>query len=170
MWSAISGKRLISISAISVFCFLLFGGVEPAPADNAGEKEPEAAAAKEAGWTEDLDAKIDKTIQVLDVVKEELKEYKKVQKASEAAARPGVPAEEEKAMAASLREKLRTALRVWRRVREVVKEETEAVRREEAVREEAEWARSVSEKLDATIETIAVIKEELAEMEEKGAE
>jgi hypothetical protein len=130
------------------------------------QTQQKAVDKEEAEMIEDLDAKIDKTVQVLGVIKEELEDYKK-EKAKMAATQKTVTAPgEEPSLADNIRGKLKTAIRIWKKVREVVKEETQAGQQGAYTTVEPGWAKDLDSKLDQAIETIGVIREELKEAEE----
>ena len=114
-------------------------------------------------WVEDLDKKIDQTIEVLDVVKEELKELKENEK------------EWQQAMAADdggnwvevFRARVRIIAKIWKKLRKYITEEAETLRSGAEGQKEPSWAKERSGRLDQTMKAMEVIKEELKGIEKQ---
>ena len=156
------------VSLALILSFGLFVPVADVFSQSAVQDEEEALPAEQADWKEDISDKIDKTVEVLGVVKEELKEMK--EKEALEGEKPPIPGEGVN-WADKIRGKVSAAIRIWRKVRETIKTETEKAKQEAAIEKEseAEWARDLSDKLDKTMQAITVIQEELKEIEEESA-
>ena len=148
-------KKYAPIPLVLFFCIAFFGFAGSGfPEDTA--KSQQETDAEEVDWSEDLDVKIDKTIKVLKVLKKEVRDIEKSEKAK-AKQRAAV---EEASWSDAVRDKLHRAIRIWKKTREAIKEETKGAQKE------PEWAQDLSGKLDKTIDTMTVIKEELDNIQE----
>ncbi|MGD2279447.1 MAG: hypothetical protein PVH45_05080 [Candidatus Omnitrophota bacterium] len=117
----------------------------------------------EEEWAEELDKKIDKTIEVLDVVKEELKELKKDEKEWQRA----MAVDEEGSWAEALRARARIVAKFWKKLRKYIAEEAETLRSAAKGQKEPSWAKELSGRLDQAMKAMEVIKEELGEIEKQ---
>ena len=160
--------KYIAIPLISIFCLAVFGPVKNGISEEALQKKQEPVPRQDTDWSKDISDKIDRTIQVLDVVKEELKEIKKSDKLEAIGKQQSAGGEKETSWADAIRGKLSAAVRIWRKVRKTVRTETEKAQEGADMREDAEWARDLSDKLDKTAEAITVIRAELKEITETG--
>ena len=135
--------KKIFIFALYACCLFAFSGsVIATDADKAPQEDAE--------WSEDMDAKIDKAIEVLGVVKKELKEYQKTEKQLK-----GKEPEE------TLPKKISALVRLWRKLREVM-----GAGPGMTPEEEAEMTKDLGAKIDKTIKVMSAIKEELEKSED----
>jgi hypothetical protein len=115
-------------------------------------------------WAKDVDKKLDTTIKVLEVIKEELDDYKKTEE--KAAKVTSVREDAEANWAARAAAAVRRLLRAWRKVKKVTASEEGGVKAPDTSAEEARMTRDISNKLDQTIKAMTAIKTELDKMEE----
>ena len=127
----------------TVLCLICAASVAGFAQQKSSEKEDRV-------WTEDLDRKLEMTIQALNVIREDLQE--------EQAAGGGKPRAEKK-RADVLRENIGKISRLWRKLRKVVGPKGEQA--EIGLKEETRLTRELSDKLGETIETMTVMKKEL---------
>jgi FtsZ-binding cell division protein ZapB len=114
-------------------------------------------------WVDDLDKKIDQTIEVLDVVKGELKELKEDEKEWQQA----MAADENGNWVEVLRARVRIIAKIWKKLRKYIAEESETLRSAAKGQKEPGWAKELSGRLDQTMKAMEVIKEELKEIEKQ---
>ncbi|MBD3378871.1 MAG: hypothetical protein GF408_00190 [Candidatus Omnitrophica bacterium] len=115
-------------------------------------------------WTEDLSDKVDRSIKILNVVKEELRNMEKTE--AGAAADPS-----EQSLADRLKGKLSAVIRMWNKVSSTASEGKASPG--DAGARSAETEKTVSDmrdKLDKTMELIEVIKTELDEVDKEASE
>jgi hypothetical protein len=156
--------RFAVILIISVFCLVSFTNVGSVPAEDAKEKQQGTATEEDTARTGDLDKKIDTTIEILKVIKEELQE-------TESSAKPVVKGEEKAEWSDTLRKVISRISRIWKKVRKITASGDKKTQQTAAILEDrAEWNRDLSDKLDKTIEAMKVMKEELDKIEENKNE
>jgi hypothetical protein len=110
-------------------------------------------------WIEDMEGKVDATINVLSVLKEELEQEKK--------SREQPVDTSEDAWVDSLRKNIKRIKRLWEEINKMQEEErrragTPAAR---SPGDAGQWADDMKNKLDKSIKAMQVIKEELDAME-----
>ncbi|MFC1548728.1 hypothetical protein ACFL5E_02065 [Candidatus Omnitrophota bacterium] len=147
-------KRLMVV--LCVVAFICAGQAQAQPVVQSGGY---TTAFEDEDLVEDIDKKLDTTIKVLNVIKEELEEYKK----SEAKAVPQQVGDADVNWAVRVAKAVVRTVKAWRKVQEVVEPEIDRVKAEE---DDAEMTRDISDKLDQTIKAMSAIKEELDKMEE----
>ncbi len=167
-------KRKITIfCAIAILCL----GVHPVFAGAIAQKEfyPSEESREETEsdkvWTEDMDKKLDKSIEVLKVIREELKDVEaenvREKKAVSSPAKGGQTSvtDENAEWGDNFRKMVTTAGRIWRKVKKVTMEELEEPRTAatSAATEERVDA-DISGKLNKAIEAMKVIKDEVDKM------
>ncbi len=138
------------------FCLVLFCASSEILAQKIQQTQG-AYTTKDAEWGEDMSEKLDKTIKVLEVVKEELKDVKVTDNGKVTGA-PG-----EKDLKEDMSKKVSTAVRIWRKIRAALRKEGE----EPSPEEETKWIKDINAKLDKTMETMQAVKEELEKIEEE---
>jgi len=164
MEKSLKHSKTLAILLVSVICVTIPGFVRSGVAEAAQQQG--LSIEQDADWSEEVSDQIDKTIEVLDIVKEELKEMKKREDLKAAGAPKITDKGKDEEWADVIRGKLSTSIRIWMRVKEVVREETEKAKGAASAQDDSEWAKDLNKKLDETIEAIKVIKEELKEIEE----
>lgn len=169
--------KAIQVLAFSIiFCFpVLFFGVALTAAQTAQTASDQAQATSAAQapeqqppWAQDLDKKLDKTIEIMKILKDEMKDVKLKPTGTEAqkvtgAAGTGVV---DKAWLDNLKTIIARLSSFWTKADKVVEPETadkDAAAREKQV---ADWSKNMSDKLTSAIEAMKVIKEEVEKMPE----
>jgi hypothetical protein len=152
------------VHVIIIFCMTL-AMISPVFAQVPGNTSSYTTMAGDVDWTKDVDKKLDTTIKVLEVIKEELEDYKK---SEEKAAKVTTPDEDAEAnWVAKTAAAVRRMLRAWRKVKEVTAPEEDAAKTPDTSDEDdAQMTRDISNKLDQTIKAMTAIKKELDKMEE----
>ena len=148
------------LRAIAVLCVSL-AIATPGVAQVAGSYTTGPA---DEDWAKDVDKKLDTTIKVLEVIKEELEDYKKTEEKAPAVTSAREDAEAN--WAAKAAAAVRRLLRAWRKVKKVTASEEGGVKTPDTPAEEARMTRDISNKLDQTIKAMTAIKAELDKMEE----
>ncbi|MGB2600851.1 MAG: hypothetical protein WBD00_07490 [Candidatus Omnitrophota bacterium] len=152
------------VHVIIIFCMTL-AMISPVSAQVPGNTSSYTTMAGDVDWTKDVDKKLDTTIKVLEVIKEELEDYKK---SEEKAAKVKTPDEDAEAnWAAKTVAAVRRMLRAWRKVKEVTAPEDDAKTPGTSDEDDAQMTRDISNKLDQTIKAMTAIKTELDKMEEE---
>ena len=129
------------------------------------QEEEETAA--DANWKEDFDKRIDATIQILNVVKEEINEDD-VDTVKLAVTQDSE--DEDASLKDSVRTIIRKTGRVWKKVKEIVSEDEDP--EDEAVEDAREAAenKELSKKIETTIDIMQVMKEELDNLRDDDPE
>ncbi len=159
----------IYISAIMafLFCFAVPGGT----VDGFAQTGDYTSASGQEEWTDDMDKKLDKTIRVLSVIRDELEDYKKTEAETAKALVPGQKAaDEETAWGKNMAAWLGGAVRAWKTIRKETASETGTPSPAELSEEEAQLTRDISGRLDQAIKAMTAIKEELDKEEGAGAQ
>ena len=116
-------------------------------------------------WTEDIDKKLDTTIKVLTVIKEELEAEEKKQEKIISETPPTTKEEEQKELVRSTASWLTRLKKMWQEARKAAAPEDEKAQVEAQIRkEDAQQAidtKEISEKIGTAISLMAAIKEEL---------
>jgi hypothetical protein len=160
-------KMYISTVMIFLFCLAVLGG----SGDGFAQTGNYTSASGEEAWTDDMDEKLDKTIRVLSVIKEELEDYKKTEAETAKAPVPGQKAADaETAWSRKLAAWLGRAIRTWKKIRKETASETGTPSSAELSEEEAQLTRDISGRLDQAIKAMTAIKEELDKEEGAGAQ
>ena len=148
--------EIIKVKSISMLLaiFVTFSGVSIA------QSSDYTTGAQDKAWMNDMEGKVDATIKVLSLIKEELEEEKK---------QLSTPKDtSEDAWIESLRKTIQSLKRVWDEVKEIRKEElnkTETLSFDET--DQQEWTDQMSDKLEKSIKAMQIIKDELDEMEKE---
>ncbi|MEA3489399.1 MAG: hypothetical protein U9R44_03530 [Candidatus Omnitrophota bacterium] len=156
------GRRTTIMTMLSIF--VLFISVGPLYAAVGGDEKQENTAGEETVWSKDLDKKIDTTIKILQVIKEEVKD---IQPAEKAAPKGGVkaPAAGEKGWSENYAKITAKMVRIWRKVRKITGGAAGGVPATE--QEKAELTRDISDKLGKTIQAMQAIKKELDKIDKE---
>lgn len=129
------------------------------------QMDAEEALKDQEKWTEDIDKKLDTTIKVLSVIKEELEAEEKKQEGIVSKTPPATTEEEQKEFVKSTASWLTRLKRMWQEARKAAAPEgEEAEVQAQIAKEEKEQAidtKEISEKLGTAISLMAAIKEEL---------
>lgn len=158
MRSAVS-RKIAWIPAITMFLTVTCMNVMPVSAANAPGTQQDAASGEEAAWNEDLDQKIDTTIKILQVIKEEVKDI-------QPPGRYGLAAPDSD-WGASLSRWIRKISRAWRKIRKATRKEGTPEEKAAQAEETVELTKDLSQKLDKTIRAMTVIREELEKIQEE---
>ena len=144
-------------AGLLVFAYAGIGSGEDEGGEGAGKGSP----VKEEQWEKDLDRKIDTTIEVLKVIKTELKDVKSGDEAQQKSS------EDEAALAEKLGKTVSKTASIWSKVRKIIRSRSEE--KDEhgpADEKKVEWAKDLNKKLDKTIRAMQVMKEELDKIQE----
>ncbi|MFH1552910.1 MAG: hypothetical protein ABID83_04665 [Candidatus Omnitrophota bacterium] len=137
---------------LMVVLLFSFSYAKPVLAQTASSAQQDPTAEEEAAWDKDLDKKIDTTIEVLKVIKEELKDEQK----------QDLTAQEKADWSAKLRKAISKVARIWKKVKKATEPETKAPQQTVAdSADKTRWNQDMSAKLDKTIEIMKTMKEEL---------
>ncbi len=142
------------------FNYSAFSAGVPADETDIGAKKSEEEI------TEDISGKVDKTIKVLSVIKEELKDYQesldKQDKTKAAGAAEGAN------WGKAIGDKVGRMIKAWKKARETMTEgETTPAEKKAEEEKEKVWTEDVKNKVDTTISALEAIKEQLDDIEEK---
>ena len=164
------GMKIFTGLFLPVFCLGLFIFATDAFSRAKTEKQSAGASARKIEWSEDLDKKIEKTIQILDAVKEELKDIKESEMIQAAPLQQGVAAKGEKDLSRTIRQRISLMIRLWAKARKVLRTKTGEPQQETGMQEESRLTKDLSARLEETIETMTAVKKELDKIEdyEKG--
>ncbi len=179
-----STKSVAGIAFLFVFCassvtsVSLAGdvAVDEMVSTGSGSTAPESAApvseaAKEdKAWSEEMDKKIDTTIEILNVIKKEIQDAKKDAEVSEKA-KPAAMVSEEESIE-KVADTAGRAAKVWNKVSKIVREKTDPGTDKGAASLPAvddQWEKNVSKKLDKGIETMGAIKKALEKMDKEDS-
>ncbi|MBD3425786.1 MAG: hypothetical protein GF409_00985 [Candidatus Omnitrophica bacterium] len=154
------------LTMFMVICIFMFSQV-PVYAQSSAAGGTYTSGMEPEEWAEDMDEKIDTTIKVLNVVKEELEDYKRAEAEGLSEAEKGEQSPE--GFAARAAATIRRILRGWRKIRRATADDPDAADRatEQTYKRTEEMSRELSDKLDKTIRSMSAIKEELDKMEEE---
>lgn len=122
-------------------------------------------------WPDDLSAKIDKTIQVLTVIKTEVKKMEAADKRS-ANASPKGSTDAEREEIEKLRVKLGAMIRIWKKTDKIMQEDASKAAKQGTYTTDTavdDAAKQLSNKIDTMIKAMEVIKEELDAADEPAA-
>ena len=161
-----SSRLRYLLAAAVLFFFVSAAGVLPADAGQVAVKQfggEEPAPEKDEDWSKDLDKKIDTTIKVLQVIKEEVKDIEPPAKSLKQGA--GKAAAQEEDWTENLKRWIQRAARIWRKIRKVTA--PAGAPAGPAADDQAELTKDLSEKLAKTISAMQVIKEELDKISEE---
>lgn len=147
------------VMALSLACLTAGPGVYPVLAAGADKAQEETAEEEDKAWTEDLDKKLDVTIQMLNVIREELKDVE---------ADTGKKPQDEKDWVVVLRENIGKISRLWRKLRKVTEPGSDQTKI--ASEDEARLTRDLSDRLNETIEAMKIMKEELDKIQSDRTE
>lgn len=159
-------RMYISTLMIFLFCFAVLGNA----GDGFAQTGNYTSAAGEEVWADDMDKKLDKTIKVLSVIKEELEDYKKTEMEAAKAPVPGQrAADAETAWSKNMAAWLGRAIRTWKKIRKETAPETGAPPSAELSEEDAQLTRDISDRLGQAIKAMSAIKQELDKAEKDDA-
>lgn len=119
-------------------------------------------------WPEDLSEKVDKTIQVLTVIKKELKRAEALDKKQAAAAKKG-QTDPDAEWIERLRVKLSAMIRMWKKTEKIMQEDAPGSPKTGAYTTDAaadEAAKQLNKKIDTVIKAMEVLKEEIEAADE----
>ena len=162
-----SWLRYLCVATVLI-SFIAAAGVLPAAAGQVAVKQfgsEEPAPEKDEDWSKDLDKKIDTTIKVLQVIKEEVKDIEPPAAALKQGA--GKAAAQEEDWTENLKRWIQRAARIWRKIRKVTAPAGKPSPIGPAADDQAELTKDLSEKLAKTISAMQVIKEELDKISEE---
>lgn len=151
----------INCKIIVVLILVGFAGVSFAAPQQSGSY----STADDGAWAEDMSKKIDKSIEVMDVIKQELKEYQQEQAKYEKTKYDT----SEDAEAANMKNKVSTAVRIWRKIRNLTARGADKVADLRAKKQEEEAIKQIKSNLDKTMQIMQVIREELNEAEKESS-
>ncbi len=161
-----SGIKIFIILLLPAFCLGLFISATDAFPQTEAEKQGEGASAAETEWSEDLDKKLEKTIQVLDAVKKELKDIEKSEMIQAATSQQGVTAKKEKDLTRTIQQRISLIIRLWAKVKKILRAKVGEPQQEPDMREESQLTKELSARLDKAIETMTAVKKELDKIED----
>jgi hypothetical protein len=111
-------------------------------------------------WLENMEGKVNATINVLTVIKDEIEKEKK--------SRDQTPDASDDDWAESFRKNIRTIKRLWAEIQKMEEEENkERGKTDHTPEETRQWTNEMKTKLDKSIKAMQVLKEELDSMEQE---
>ena len=161
---ALMVKRSVSVAAIVFFLSAMVcvsqGQAQSLSIDPTQDQDKDAAETQEE-WNKDIDKKLDTAIDVLGIIKDELKEEDKDQ----AAVSDSTGADAEEAMAANLARWIGKINRVWKKITMVTAQEDGATPAQQDAAVDADKevidTKAISSKIGTAMEMMAAIKKEL---------
>ena len=123
----------------------------------------------EAAWPKDLSGKVDKTIQVLTVIKNELDNMKESEQASRSAAPAASGAAADAGWVDSLKGKLSAILRMWKKTDQIINAPAGSSAQATGTTGSGEMTKELKSKIDKAVQAMEVIKQELDAVDEEPA-
>ena len=123
----------------------------------------------ESAWPKDLSGKVDKTIQVLTVIKNELDNMKESEQAAGSAASAATGTDADAGWVDSLKGKLSAVLRMWKKTDQIINAPAGSSAQPGGTAGSGEMTRELKTKIDKAVQAMEVIKQELDAVDNEPA-